>query len=188
MSDCVLFIPGINPTRAEKQFLGDKIEYYDQAAFENDYTHKSDFLDDETREIITSSLALKQGDVIISNSMSLATMVGKNNAGKIPSLNFIKVEFPNNHIDRYYFIYLFNAYKDVKRQKERELQGSSTILRIPVKALNELIIPIIPLEEQKKIGIIYRETLVLQSKLNKYANTLVQFADAILDENLREKR
>lgn len=50
-------------------------------------------------------------------------MVGKANAGKVPSLNFTKVEFKHDRLDKRYFIYLFNAYRDVKRQKERELQG-----------------------------------------------------------------
>ncbi|MBS5111392.1 MAG: restriction endonuclease subunit S [Coprobacillus cateniformis] len=183
MSEFVTFIPGVNSTRAEKQFGIQKIKYYDQNDFERDLCYDEGV---DNKNLLFTDNALKQGDVIISNSMRLATMVGKNNAGKVPSLNFTKVEFKNNGLDKQYFIYLFNYYNDIKRQKERELQGSA-MARIPIKALNELIIPVVPMEEQKKIGLIYSEIIKLQNKLGKYAIMIEQFAKSILEENLKGK-
>ena len=103
------------------------------------------------------------------------------------SLNFTKTEFDSEQLDKRYFLFLFNAYKDVKQQKERELQRSGTVLRIPLRALGEISIPIPPLEEQKKIGAIYTETLKLQSKLNKCAELTEQFASSIIEEILKGK-
>ncbi len=183
LSEFVTFIPGVNSTRVEKQFDLQDIEYYDQTSFERDLNYDET---DENNILFYADHALKQGDVVISNSMQLATMIGKNNAGKVPTLNFTKVEFKNNNLDKQYFIYLFNCYDEVKRQKERELQGS-TIARIPIKALNELVIPVVSISEQKKIGTIYSEIIKLQNKLGKYATLIEQFTKTILDDNLKGK-
>ncbi len=183
----VTFVPGINPTRAEKQFGTQTINYYDQASFETDYNHEDVVVDEEIKPLPLNNLSLNEGDVVISNSLQLATMVGKNNVGKVLSLNFTKIEFDSVQLDKRYFLFLFNAYKDVRRQKEKELQGSGPVLRIPLRALGEIIIPDVLIEEQKKIGAIYAETLKLQSKLNKYSNLIEQFTSSILEENLRGK-
>ncbi|MFB5560282.1 restriction endonuclease subunit S [Bacillus cereus] len=187
INEFVTFVPGINPTRAQKQFGTQKINYYDQASFEADYNHEDVVVEGKSEFSNHNNPSLNEGDVVISNSLQLATMVGKNNVGKVLSLNFTKIEFDSEQLDKRYFLYLFNAYKDVRRQKERELQGNGPVLRIPLRALGEIIVPVVPIEEQKKIGAIYLETLKLQNKLNKYANLIEQFTSSILEENLRGK-
>ncbi len=187
LNEFVTFVPGINPTRAQKQFGTQKINYYDQASFEADYSHEDVQVVDESKSLSQNNLSLNEADVVISNSLQLATIVGKNNVGKVLSLNFTKIEFENGRLDEGYFLFLFNAYKDVRRQKERELQGIGPILRIPLRALGEIIVPVVPIEEQKKIGAIYVETLKMQNKLNKYANLIEQFASSIIEETLKGK-
>ncbi|AZV50175.1 restriction endonuclease subunit S [Bacillus subtilis] len=187
LNEFVTFVPGINPTRAQKQFETQKINYYDQASFEADYNREDVAVEEEAKPLFQNNLSLNEGDVVISNSLQLATIVGKNNVGKVLSLNFTKIEFDIERLDEGYFLYLFNAYKDVKRQKERELQGSGPILRIPLRALGEIIIPVAPIEEQKKIGAIYVETLKLQNKLNIYADLIEQFSSSIIEETLKGK-
>ena len=187
LKEFVKFVPGINPTRAQKQFGTQVINYYDQPSFEADYNHEDIVVEDESKSLSQNNLSLIEGDVVISNSLQLATMVGKNNVGKVLSLNFTKIEFDSEQLDKRYFLFLFNAYKDVRRQKERELQGSGPVLRIPLRALGEIIVPVVPLEEQKKIGTIFGETLKLQSKLNKYGELIEQFASSIIEENLEGK-
>lgn len=184
LKEFVTFVPGINPTRAQKQFSTQVINYYDQSSFETDYNHGDVVFEDESKSLSLNNLSLNKGDVVISNSLQLATMVGKINVGKVLSLNFTKIEFHSEQLDKRYFLFLFNAYKDVKRQKERELQGSGPVLRIPLRALGEIIVPVVPIEEQKKIGAIYVETLKLQSKLNKYADLIGQFTNSIIEETL----
>lgn len=188
ISEFVTFIPGINTTRSEKQFGTTDIDYYDQADFEYDYRHEEGFLDTKPTGKSREEYSLDAGDVVISNSMRIAATVGNRNAGKILSLNFIKVKFNNDKLDKSYFIYLFNTFSGVKRQKERELQGSSAALRLPVKSLNQIMIPMIDIEEQVKIGKAYIEMLKMQSKLNKYAGLLEQFVEVILEENLKEMK
>lgn len=182
----VTFVPGINPTRAEKQFGKQDIDYYDQAAFDRDYNHEDCSVEFNTSLSFKEDISLCAGDVVISNSMQLAAIVGNCNAGKVPSLNFTKVEFNDGKLDKKYFAYLFNAYSGVKRQKEKELQGTGYILRIPIKALNEIIIPIVSMKEQQKIGKAYSDMLKMQSKLTKYSELLEKFVGAVLEGNLKE--
>lgn len=187
LNEFVTFVPGINPTRAQQQFGTQTINYYDQASFEADYNQEDVIIEDEAKPLFQNNPSLNEGDVVISNSLQLATMVGKNNVGKVLSLNFTKIEFDSKQLDKRYFLYLFNAYKDVRRQKERELQGSGPVLRIPLRALGEIVVPVVPLKEQKKIGAIYAETLKLQSKLNTYGELIEQFASSIIEETLKGK-
>ncbi|MGF6991280.1 restriction endonuclease S subunit [Lachnospiraceae bacterium PM6-15] len=184
----VTFIPGINPTRAENQIEMKNIIYYDQAAFESDFNYENKVNEEKTTGMINKGIALEAGDVVISNSLQMATIVGEGNAGKVPSLNFTKVEFRSNALDKQFFVYLFNVYSGVKRQKEKGLQGNGAILRIPIKELTQIVIPVVPIEQQKKIGSSYNKTLRIKSKLNKYTELMEQFAYSVLEENLKEKR
>ncbi|MGN9120133.1 restriction endonuclease subunit S [Turicibacter bilis] len=185
IKEFVTFVPGINPTRVQKQFGPEVINYYDQQSFEADYKHVEVFVENEVESLSPNNLSLNEGDVVISNSLQLATMVGKNNVGKVLSLNFTKIEFDSELLDKGYFLFMFNVYKEVRRQKERQLQGTGSVLRIPLRALGEITIPVVPLEEQKKIGAIYIETMKLQSKLNKYSDLIEQFTNSIIEETLK---
>jgi hypothetical protein len=187
LKEFITFVPGINPTRAQKQMDTQKINYYDQPSFEADYNHEEAVVEAGLKPLSQNSLSLNEGDVVISNSLQLATMVGKNNVGKVLSLNFTKIELDSEQLDKRYFLFLFNTYKNVKRQKERELQGSGPVLRIPLRALGEIIVPVAPIEEQKKIGAIYEETLKLQSKLNQYADLIGRFTSSIIEDTLKGK-
>ncbi|MCR9039391.1 restriction endonuclease subunit S [Bacillus sp. L381] len=185
LNEFVTFVPGINPTRAQKQFETQKINYYDQASFEADYNREDVAVEEKAKPLFQSNLSLNEADVVISNSLQLATIVGENNVSKVLSLNFTKIEFDSEQLDKRYFLYLFNAHKDVKRQKERELQGSGPVLRIPLRALGEIIVPVVPIEEQKKIGTIYVETMKLQNKLSQYADLIGQFTSSVIEGTLK---
>lgn len=185
IKDLATFIPGINPTRAEKQFGKQFINYYDQPSFEADYNHVDDSGEAALKFSSLNNAALNAGDLIISNGSRLAAMVGENNAGKVLSLNFTKIVLDSDHFDPRYFLFLFNDFKEVQRQKERGSQRSGLVQRIPLRALGEILIPVIPLAEQKKIGAIYTERLKLQNNLNKYSALIERFTSAIIAENLK---
>ena len=185
IKDLATFIPGINPTRAEKQFGKQLINYYDQPSFEADYNHVDDSGEAALKFSSLNNAALNAGDLIISNGSRLAAMVGENNAGKVLSLNFTKIVLDSDHLDQRYFLFLFNDFKEVQRQKERGSQRSGLVQRIPLRALGEILIPVIPLAEQKKIGAIYTERLKLQNNLNKYSALIERFTSAIIAENLK---
>ncbi len=187
LGELVIFIPGLNPTRAEKQSQDKERIYYDHSSFEVDYYHRYESIAPIRKATVENDLALNEGDIVMSNSLQLAAMVSKENVGKVLSLNFTKVKF-NDRLDKRYFLFLFNSYNDVQRQKERELQGNGVIQRIPLKALGQMVIPVVPMEEQIKIGAIYAETSKLQSNINRYAELLVRYTNMILENQLKEGR
>ena len=187
LKDYVTFLPGINPTKLKMQFGELDLEYYDQASFDDDYLHMEAFHESKESHN-TNSNTLKAGDILISNSTYQAAIVGKSNAGKVPTLNFSRVEFNSDALDKHYFIYLFNCSPEVLRQKERESQGNGPIRRISTKSLGEFTIPIIEMSEQEKIGKIYLETLRLQAKLREESSLIEQLTNQIIEETLREKR
>ncbi|WP_143321012.1 restriction endonuclease subunit S [Clostridium sp. HBUAS56010] len=185
LKEFVTFIPGINPTRVQHQFENEFIKFYDQLSFTEDYKHEKISAEDEIISTEQNNLALMVGDVVISNSLQCATMVSTKNAGKVLSLNFTKIEFNEEQLDKGYFLFLFNAYKNVKYQKEKKLQGSGSILRIPLHSLKEIVIPVIPIKEQRKIGTIYIKTLQLQSELSEYSKLLELFTNEILEKSVK---
>ncbi|MDD3186489.1 MAG: restriction endonuclease subunit S [Clostridia bacterium] len=187
LNEFVTFIPGINPTRAQKQVRKQSkvktIEYYDQSSFTEDYKHEG-IHTEEQYAVNKVNQALKAGDIVISNSLQCATLVSEKNAGKVLSLNFTKVELNEQLLNKEYFLFLFNAYKNVKYQKEKKLQGSGPILKIPLQSLGEIMIPIVPMEEQRKMGAIYVKTLKLQSELSEYGKLMELFANELLEESI----
>lgn len=185
LSYFVKFLPGINQSRAEKQFGDDTFVYYDQSSFESDYIAPS-YLTNSNEEKSKGGLSLNEGDVVISHALQLAAIVKEENAGKILPINFIKVECSNQTLNKEFFIYLFNENQTLKRQKERETQGIGPVLRISVASLEGLQIPNIPLEEQKKIGRTYFEILKLKNKLTQYGDLLNQLTNALLEESINE--
>lgn len=182
LSDYVTFVSGVNPTRANKQ-IDDVIVYYEQSDFNNDFNHLDGYEIEENPSDFGKQ-TLKEGDIVISNIQQKAVMIGKSNAGKVIPLNFTKVEFKKQTLDKNYFLYLFNSNKFIQRQKEREQQGN-VLQKLSTKALGELKIPVIPLEKQKKIGETYSKTLKLQGELIRYSTLLEQFSTQILEKTLQ---
>ena len=186
LKEFVTFVPGINQSRAASQFKSKTINFYDQDSFNQDYHYKEVNMDgDLLNESKSDDLSLDKGDVVISNSLKLATLVSESNVNKVLSLNFTKVDFNKKELDKRYFLYLFNVFTEVQRQKESKLQGSGPILRIPIKTLEELDIPLMPMEEQEKVGKIYSEVLKLQGKLSSYSDLVEKITNSILEESIK---
>ena len=172
LGDLLSFTAGVNPTRFEKQNQ-ESLCFYDQASFESDLKPKSHTLATDKR--YETSLSLVAGDVVISSPLRLATIVGEDNEGKILTLNFIKVNIKGG-LDKFYFLYLFNQSRDIQRQKERELQGTGASMRIPVKSLERIRIPLPPIE-----------LLLLQTQLRKYSQLLEATVQTSLEQILRSQ-
>ncbi len=184
INECVTFVPGMNQTRVNNN-IG--LNYYDQSSFDEDYKHEKVYIENYEKKVDANNRYLTLGDIVISNSLQRATIVGSSNVGKVLSLNFTKVNIDSKKIDQGYFLYLFNENKSIRRQKDKEMQRSGAVYRIPLKSLSEIIIPVVSIEEQRKIGGIYIETLKLQSKLSEYSELIDQFINGIIEESLREE-
>lgn len=186
LGELVRFTPGINQSRFKDEMEKQKIDFYDQSSFAADYEQGGENVEHKSANLYTDNRLLNSGDIVISHSLQLATMVGQRNVGKVLSLNFTKVGFEESRLDKGYFLYLFNVYKEIQKQKEKETQGGSLTMRITQQSLAKMTIPFVSLEEQKKIGAIYIENLRLQNKLNIYGKLLEQVMKNVLEENLKE--
>lgn len=191
LKEIAVFVQGLNQTRIKEQTAKNTFYYYDKDAFENDLNYISiDTADSKEAEKNNKSLdeemLLKEGDIIINSALYTAAIVGKNNAYKIPTVNFTKMQLKTKEIDKDYFIYIFNFYKDVQKQKKRSMQGLGSVLRISNKALEEIEIPIPDFEQQKKIGNIYKETLKLKNQLSQYSSLLEKLSESLLENYFSE--
>jgi len=187
LCECVGVVQGVNSTRIEKQMVIKNEDYYDQNAFDYDFKGERELEVESGINDLYGEFSLEEGDVVINNRLQLAAIVSRRNSGKVNSLNFTKVTF-NGGLDKKYFIYIFNEHKDVKRQKNREAQGTgmlSAAPRLSIKALGELVIPVPPLEEQEKIGEVYFESLKLKNKLNRYGQLIEKLTTGLLEERLQ---
>lgn len=183
LSDVIAFYQGKNSSRIVN--VNNKFNYYDHSDFESDYD-KSYLFPDNVKKNESDNIWLKAGDIVISNSLQLAAVVQKENEGKFLSLNFTKIE-PIGEIDRMYFLYLFNINGDMKKKKAMQLQGTTNVQRIPLKALGEIIIPLPSLTEQHKIGEVYKEIFRLKHNLKKYSILTEQLTYSILEDKFKEK-
>ena len=182
------FIPGVNSSRIKTSLENEKLELYDQASFVEDYEQLG-FVTKQCIDLNQSDdLTLNEGDIVVSNALQMATIVSKNNAGKVITLNFTKVECDTKFINKGYFLFLFNSFKDVQRQKEKELQGTGPVLRIPARSLNQLTIPMVSMEEQQKIAAIYLEKLKIQNNLKNCSYLIEQVTNAILEDTFRGEK
>lgn len=181
LKDYVSFVPGINPSRVQVS----NSEFYDQNDFMNDYHLNKTIKITIGHEDLPR---LKEGDVVISVALKKAVIVGEGNDGKILTLNFIKVDFDNDFLDKQYFIYLFNSCSRVQRQKERMLQGTGAVLKIPIKSLNDIKIPVVSMSEQIKIGEAYMKAVHLNHCLDKYKSLMNECVHSILEESIKERK
>lgn len=185
LSEFVDFDPGINQTRAEKKLGQQEISYYDNQSFERDLKKIQAKQEAQNYQPNFSEFAVQLGDVVINNTTQLAAIVGPTNVGRVLSLNFTRVNFNSSQLDQNYFVYLFNEYTDLQKQKAQQLQGTGTTVRITSKALEHFVIPVIPLAEQQKMGLAYTKVIELQSNLTLYGSLLEDLTKSMLKDNLK---
>lgn len=181
LSKLVKFIPGLNPSRLDEKII-DNTTFYDKESFDNDLLLN----DGESLKLKNNEFSLSTGDLILYSITNQVAIVGKSNEGKIPSLNFSKIELFSDKLDKNYFFYMFNENEIIQKQKERDRQGLH-ILKLPLRSLYNIEIPMIPIEEQRKIGMIYVECIKLKSRIEEYSNLLDQASMQLLSMKVRDE-
>lgn len=188
LKEFVSFIPGINQSRTDNQYVNRISRYYDQSSFESDFCFQNYIGESVEVDELENKFFLRIGDVVVNNTKQVAAIVGKINEGKILSINYTKVQFLNEDLDKRYFLFLFNVLKSVQRQKERGTQGNGMIQKIPLRSLGEIQIPYIAMEQQKMVGNAYVEMLEIQNKLKKYSELSEMLTCTILDKTIKEAK
>lgn len=192
-------VQGINLSKIDKSIDMSNIDFYNNDSFESDLYNDYDSIrkmDHSTMDktdnknysnLIDEQYFLKEGDVVINISSKKACVIGKESIDKILTINFLKVEFLNDKLDKWYFTYMFNENSYLARQKERESRSTNgTVSRILSKDLYNIDIPYVSISEQKKIGDSYMYMLRLKTSLKKYSDNLEKITKYMIEEVVRE--
>jgi restriction endonuclease S subunit len=116
---------------------------------------------------ISNDLLLSQGDILIKRlNPSFVHVVAKESTGMAASQNLLVVR-PSNEVDPFYLGYLLEQ-KEIIGQVEH-LTGSAAVIKaVSVKKLADIKVPIIPLEQQRKVGEIWKLSRKRKQLLNSY--------------------
>lgn len=184
LKDFVEITQGINSSRIRNEAHR---TLYDQTDFERDLLSTAlpnNILGQKPKGDFTVSA----GDVIINTMKQQATIISPESVGKLLTMNFLRVEFLNDKLDKRFFVYLFNENRQMKYQKERATQGvSSFVQKIPINNLKQLTIPEVSIEKQQKIGQAYAELLAVRKKYLDLIKYNDQMTLEILEQATKEE-
>lgn len=108
------------------------------------------------RKRIENAYFTKEEDLLVGLNSGKAMVIEREDANKLVLSNFFRIRINNNNeIDPYYLCWLLNANKDIKRAINANTQGSSRVMILPLDFFRVLEIKLLPIEKQKKIGLIY---------------------------------
>lgn len=143
LCDVIDFTLGKNPTRIKEQELC----LYSPEDFESDLYCISEH--DNSSECIINLIKSKAAPISLDNKSKCITS------------NFLKCEFDRQILDKWYFCYQFNEGKDFEQQIAMFHQGTTlSVKKLNVKIIGELKIRLPDINKQRKIGELYRQSLV----------------------------
>ena len=190
LKDVATVLYGEIPSRLITRY-GKGISFYDQSSFEEDmnYIKKQTIKTIYNEEIIDEGDSIRnllhnEGDLIISNSSEKAVVGSPLNVGKVYTLNFAKISLDLSKVYPDYFIYVFNESSSIKRQLEKNRQGSSGIKRLTLRNLENLEIPVRDAETHQKIGQAYKELLELEKNLEEYKSGMKIVVKSLLEKEI----
>ena len=155
LCEVINFSLGKNPTRIKEQ----KLSLYLPENFESDLycTNEHD----------------NRSECIINLIKSKVAPVSMDNADKCITSNFLKCEFDGRILDKWYFCYQFNEGKDFEQQIAMFHQGTTlSVKKLNVKIIGELKIRLPDIEKQRKIGELYRQSLIQNRLMIKQAEDI----------------
>ena len=116
---------------------------------------------------VSEKQLLKIGDILVKRlNPSFVHVVALESVGMVASQNLLVVR-PSVEVDPYYLGYLLEQ-KEVIGQVEHVTGSAAAIKAISVKKLAAIIIPVIPIAEQRKVGEIWKLSRKRKELLNEY--------------------
>ena len=163
LGDIIQFSLGKNPTRIREQ----ELNLYSPENFENDLYCINEH---DNRSVC-----------IINLMKSKAAPVSPINEEKCITSNFLKCEFDGQVMDKWYFCYQFNEGKDFEQQIAMFHQGTTlSVKKLNVKTIGELRIRLPDIEKQRRIGEIYRQSLIQNRLMLKQAEEIKNMTFTII--------
>ena len=116
---------------------------------------------------ISPKLLLAPRDILIKRlNPSFVHVVDGNSSGMAVSQNLLVVR-PCSALDPYYLGYMLEQ-KEIIGQVEHVTGSAAAIKAVSIKKLADIKIPVIPLDEQRKVGEIWKLSRKRKQLLNKY--------------------
>lgn len=163
LDDIIRFTLGKNPTRIKDQ----ELYIYSPENFENDLYCINEH--DSTSKCIINLMKSKVAPVSTSNKDKCITS------------NFLKCEFDGKILDKWYFCYQFNEGKEFEQQIAMFHQGTTlSVKKLNVKTIGELKIRLPDMDKQRKIGELYRQSLIQNYLLLKQAEEIKNLTLSII--------
>ncbi len=186
-SDVVRFSTGTNLSRKQEDKLSEK-KIYNIEDFENDLRVSNQLSETNENEYGQGKEDIvKPGDCIISMIKSKAGVVSNKSNGKYLSLNFLKCEIDEDLLYPWYFCYLFNEANSIKQQILKNQQGTvKSVTRLNIGTIGDIKFELIDIDQQKKIGDMYKIILNQEYLMKREADLLKQYALSMmqmLDKN-----
>lgn len=182
IGDIAKLVFGVNQTRNDNSKQDTSFVFYDQKMFDYHFQHMYESNESVGKKALNQTV-IQQGDVVISQSLQMATIISEMDVLCLLSVNFIRVELIDS-IDKAFFVYMYNLNKDVKRQKDRLAQGTTTIQRIPTKEMNLIEMEIPSIEVQKQIGKAYLEMLKIKNNVERFGELIEKYTQIKLDKRM----
>lgn len=150
--------------------LGDKGDFAYQVVQPNSFNDTGYMGDIDIQyrsDKISEKLLLFSGDILVKRlNPSFVHIINRENAGFAASQNLLVVR-PNDDVDPYYLGYLLEQ-KEIIGQVEHVTGSAAAIKAVSVKKLADIKIPVIPLDEQRKVGEIWKLSRKRKQLLNEY--------------------
>ena len=116
---------------------------------------------------ISQRQLLTSGDILVKRlNPSFVHVVTLESAGMAVSQNLLVVR-PGNEVDPYYLGYLLEQ-KEILGQVEHVTGSAAAIKAISIKKLADIMVPIIPLTDQRKVGEVWKLSRKRKQLLNDY--------------------
>lgn len=116
---------------------------------------------------ISQRQLLASGDILVKRlNPSFVHVVTLESVGMAVSQNLLVVR-PENEVDPYYLGYLLEQ-KEILGQVEHVTGSAAAIKAISIKKLADIMVPIIPLTDQRKVGEVWKLSRKRKQLLNDY--------------------
>lgn len=118
-------------------------------------------------DIISERQLLTSGDILVKRlNPSFVHVVTIESEGMAVSQNLLVVR-PGNEVDPYYLGYLLEQ-KEILGQVEHVTGSTAAIKAISIKKLADIMIPVIPITDQRKVGEVWELSRKRKQLLNDY--------------------
>ena len=120
-------------------------------------------------------------ECIISLIKSKAAPISEQTKEKFISSNFLRCRFDSKILDPWYFCYQFNEGKDFEQQINMYHQGSSlSVKKLTVGIICDLKINLPDIKDQKRIGELYKQSIIQNYILLKQTENIKKFTIATI--------